>query len=293
MQRLVAVAIAIFALTLNATAGALLDAVKAGDLPKAETEIAQGADVNELTGFLTPLVAAIHAANYEMVTFLLDHGADPNKSARSNIPLFMASGLNDPAFVQVLLKKGADAHLAAYNITALHRAAESGCLKCAELLIAAGADVNALTSEGAPPAVHLAKVAEHEEIAALLIAHGYKPPHLEPISPALKSANAANGKIVFDGTCGKCHRLTEKLLAPPLEGVVGRRKASMDDQKYSAALKAAGGDWTYEELNAFIANPGAVIPGTAMEFPGLPDYGDRADLILFLRNQSANPHPLP
>jgi cytochrome c len=267
--------------------------VKAGDVSKAEATLSQGADVNELTGFLTPLVAAIHAANYEMVAFLLDHGADPNKAARSNVPLFMAVGLNDPAFVQLLLEKGADARFAAYNITALHRAAESGCLKCAELLIAAGADVNALTAEGAPPAIHLAKLAGHEEIAALLIAHGYAPPRLEPISTALKSADVTNGKAVFDRTCGTCHRLTEKFLAPPLEGVVGRGKASMDDQKYSAALKAAGGNWTYEELNAFIANPGALVPGTAMEFAGLPDYGERADLILFLRNQSTNPPSLP
>lgn len=292
MLKLSAVVIAAFALTVNATAGALLDAARAGNVSEAETAISQGADVNEKTGFQTPLVAAILAANYEMASLLLDHDADPNKGAGSNIPLFMASGMDDAAFVQLLLKKGADARLVANSMTALHRAAESGCLKCAELLVAAGADVNALTAEGSP-AIHLAKLRAHEGLAAFLMVHGYEPPRLKPISPALKSANATNGKSVFDKTCAKCHQLTETLLAAPLGDVVGRAKASLAGQRYSDALRAAGGNWTYEELNAFVANPGATIPGTHMSFRGVADDGDRADLILYLRNQSADPRPLP
>jgi len=290
---LAAVAIALLALTLNTLAGSLLEVVKAGDLAEAETAISKGADVNEETGFLTPLVAAILAANYEMAALLLDHGADPNKGVRSNIPLFLASGMKDAAFVQLLLEKGADARLTANAMTALHRAAETGCLRCAEALVAAGADVNALTSDGTPPAIHLAKLAAHEEIVAFLKAHGAETPRLKPISPALKSANANSGKSVFDKTCASCHRLDEKLLAPPLGSVVGRTKASMTDQKYSQALRDAGGDWTYEELNTFIANPGAAVPGTSMSFWGIPDYRQRADLILYLRSQSADPLPLP
>jgi len=293
MLRLSSLAIAFFAFTMNATAGALLDAVKAGDLSAAENAISQGADVNEKTGFLTPLVAAILAANYEMTALLVDHGADPNKAAGTNIPLFMAAGMTDAAFVQLLLEKGADAGLAANGITALHRAAESGCLKCAELLLAAGADVNALTAEGSPPAIHLAKLAGHEDIVALLLAHGYEPPYLKPISPELRTADGVNGKSIFDKACGKCHRLTETFLAAPLGGVVGRAKASMADQQYSDALGAAGGNWTYEELNAFIQNPGARFPGTSMSFWGIPDHDERADLILYLRNQSPEPQPLP
>ena len=137
-------------------------------------------------------------------------------------------------------------------------------------------------------------VAGHADIAALLLANGYQPPLLAPISPELKDADAANGKSVFDKTCAACHRLTESYEHnPPLAGVVGRARASIDGQQYSDALKAVGGMWDYEELNAFIANPRAAIPGTAMSFAGLPDSGERADLILYLRNQSADPPPLP
>ena len=107
MLRVSALAIAFFAFTLNSTAGALLEAVKAGDLSAVETAISQSADVNEKTGFLTPLVAAILAGNYQMTVLLLDKGADPNLGVRANIPLFMAAGMDDAAFVQLLLEKGA------------------------------------------------------------------------------------------------------------------------------------------------------------------------------------------
>ncbi len=293
MLRFCATAIAILALTADARAGELLDAVIAGDLPGAEAAISQGADVNEKTGFQTPLVAAIRAANHEMTALLLDKGADPNKGIGANTPLLMACGISDATIVQMLLQKDADPRFSTNSYTALHRAAESGCLKCAELLVAAGADVNVLTSDGIP-AIHLAKLAGHADIAALLLAHGYEPPRLAPISPALKDADAARGKSVFDKICAACHRLTESFVhAPALGGVVGRAKASMAGQQYSDALKATGGIWNYEELNAWIANPRAAIPGTAMSFRGLPDSGERADLILYLRNQSADPLPLP
>ena len=102
-----------------------------------------------------------------------------------------------------------------------------------------------------------------------------------------------NGKSVFDKTCGGCHRLTGKHTAPPLEGIVGRAKASIAGQEYSDALRDIGGNWTFEELNKFVANPRTAVPGTSMIFRGLPEDDQRADLILFLRNQSTDPQPLP
>jgi len=292
-RRFCAAAIAILALNAEARAGELLDAVTAGDLPRAEAALSQGANVNEKTGFQTPLVAAVRAANHEMVALLLGKGADPNKGAGSNTPLSTACGISDPTIVQMLLEKGADARFSANGNTALHRAADAGCLKCVDLLVAAGADVNALTSDGIP-AIHLAMLAGHGDIAELLLAHGYEPPPLAPISPELKVADDASGKSVFDETCAHCHRLTESYEHnPPLAGVVGRARASIDGQQYSDALKAIGGMWDYEELNAFIANPRAAIPGTAMSFAGLQDSGERADFILYLRNQSVDLAPLP
>lgn len=292
MFKFFAVAFAFLVLAVDVDAGELIDAVKAGDLSAAGTAITQGADINEKSGLMTPLIAAIRTGNYDMTALLLDRGADPNKGAGSNTPLLMAAGMNDATFLQLLLEKGADARHAANTITALHRAAEAGCLRCAELLLAAGADVNALTAEGTP-AIHLAKISGHEDIAALLLAHGYTSPRPAPIAPMLNNADATRGKAVFDRTCAHCHRIKEKFQAPPLEGIVGRARASFPGQEYSVTLKAAGGTWTYEDLNTFVANPAATYPGTAMGFPGITDIGERADVILYLRNQSAHPLPLP
>ena len=55
----------------------------------------------------------------------------------------------------------------------------------------------------------------------------------------------------------------------------------------------AEGNWDYEELNRFIADPMRVLPGTDMEAHGYQKLEDRADLIAYLRTLSDSPEPLP
>jgi cytochrome c len=78
---------------------------------------------------------------------------------------------------------------------------------------------------------------------------------------------------------------------PPLWDIVGRPKASFGEFKYSPALQAVGGEWTYEALNNFLAHPAWTIPGTSIVMRG-SDPRDRADIISFLRTLSNNPVPL-
>ena len=78
--------------------------------------------------------------------------------------------------------------------------------------------------------------------------------------------------------CISCHSVDPAetgLPAPNLAGVVGRRAGSHPDFDYSPAMRAAGEKglvWTRETLGAFLANPEAVVPGTAMQRlpPGAP-----------------------
>ena len=58
-------------------------------------------------------------------------------------------------------------------------------------------------------------------------------------------------------------------------------------------MKAKGGNWTFDELNEFLANPRGDVPGTNMTFAGISRGEQRADLIDYLRTQSDNPEPLP
>lgn len=96
--------------------------------------------------------------------------------------------------------------------------------------------------------------------------------------------------------CQACHNFEKGAgvkIGPPLYGVVGRPRASVPGFDYSAAMKAKGGTWTYDELFKFIADPQSYIPGTKMTFTGEPDPQKRADIIAYLRTLSDNPLPLP
>ena len=73
---------------------------------------------------------------------------------------------------------------------------------------------------------------------------------------------------------------------------MGRGKAAESDGEYSSALREAGGTWTFEELNSFIADPTFTLPGTNMAFTGVQDEKQRADVIAYLRTFSDTP-PLP
>ena len=90
--------------------------------------------------------------------------------------------------------------------------------------------------------------------------------------------------------CYACHSVVPGetgLPGPNLAGVVGRRIASAPDFAYSPALatlaERSAGVWTEAALDAFIRAPEDLVPGTEMTFVGLPDAGERADVIAFLK----------
>ncbi|HZD25339.1 MAG TPA: cytochrome c family protein [Alphaproteobacteria bacterium] len=120
-------------------------------------------------------------------------------------------------------------------------------------------------------------------------------PKQVPLPQLLAQADASKGERIA-AKCKTCHSLDKggaNKVGPHLYGVLGRDKASVSDFSYSAALKGLGGKWTYEDLFHFIKDPQSYAQGTKMSFPGLKKPGDRADLLLYLRQQNDNPPPLP
>jgi len=118
---------------------------------------------------------------------------------------------------------------------------------------------------------------------------------LEPIAPLLAAADVKAGETQ-SRKCVACHTFTEggpNRVGPNLWNIVGAPKAHIDGFAYSPAIKDKGGEWTYENLNAFLANPRQYAPGTKMAFAGMPKAEDRAALIAWLRTLSAAPKPLP
>jgi cytochrome c len=111
----------------------------------------------------------------------------------------------------------------------------------------------------------------------------------------LPKASVADGKSIST-RCEQCHDLSKggpNKIGPNLWGVVGRPRASHPGFDYSAAMKAKGGSWSYDELFKFLKSPGAYIPGTKMSFAGLPKAQDRIDLISYLRTDMDSPAPIP
>ena len=118
---------------------------------------------------------------------------------------------------------------------------------------------------------------------------------IEPVSSLLMNASLENGQKLFK-KCGTCHNYEKgsaNKVGPNLWNIINRPKASIDGFAYSKALAQIGGEWSYEELAEFLYKPKKYAKGTKMNFVGLKKVEDRANLILFLREQSDSPIPLP
>jgi cytochrome c len=58
-------------------------------------------------------------------------------------------------------------------------------------------------------------------------------------------------------------------------------------------MKSKGGNWSFDELDKFVANPKGDVPGTKMAYAGEKDPQKRADIVDYLHTLSDNPAPLP
>lgn len=117
----------------------------------------------------------------------------------------------------------------------------------------------------------------------------------QSILPILASASVEEGQKVAR-KCAACHTFEQggpNRVGPNLWNVVGAEKAHLDNYSYSTAMAEAEGEWTYEELDAFLANPRTALPGTKMAFAGLNRVEERADMIAYMRSLSDDPVPLP
>lgn len=84
--------------------------------------------------------------------------------------------------------------------------------------------------------------------------------------------------------CAACHKLEEGANAtgPYLYGVVGRPKHAVEGFNYSAGMLEKEGEWTPENISAFLTDPSGYVPGTKMVYRGMAKPEDRANLIAYL-----------
>ena len=118
---------------------------------------------------------------------------------------------------------------------------------------------------------------------------------IEPISTLLINASLEQGEKLYK-KCGTCHNYkknSSSKIGPNLWDIINRPKGNVEGFAYSSSLLEFGGKWTYEELAKFLYKPKNYINGTKMNFAGLKNVNDRANLIFWLRQNSDNPVPLP
>jgi len=88
--------------------------------------------------------------------------------------------------------------------------------------------------------------------------------------------------------CKACHVADsdKNKVGPSLQGVIGRKIASVDGFKYSQAFKDSDITWTVENLSEFLKKPKAYIKGTKMAFGGLRKPADIENIIAYLDSEA-------
>ena len=85
--------------------------------------------------------------------------------------------------------------------------------------------------------------------------------------------------------CQVCHDVGENArnkLGPPLNGLDGRKAASVEGYSYSEANKSSGITWDEAAFKEYIKDPSAKIPGTKMIFSD-KDEKEIGDLWAYLK----------
>jgi uncharacterized protein len=136
-------------------ADALAQACFDGDLDTVRSLLASGFDINAMGRNWTPLHAAIENMHADVVKFLLDAGADPNCRSHNFHPIHHAIDIEIDAATQA-------------------NATQKPEPVFTELLLIAGADMNAPNSRGQTP-LGFAMERWHSRAVEMLRARGAKP----------------------------------------------------------------------------------------------------------------------
>ncbi|WP_337958462.1 c-type cytochrome [Novosphingobium humi] len=109
----------------------------------------------------------------------------------------------------------------------------------------------------------------------------------------MRVADAKVGASKF-GQCAACHSYIEGATdrgGPNLFGVYGKPMGTNSVRfGYTADLRGKGGKWDAATLDRWISNPKKMVPGTSMQFNGISDRLDRADIIAYLRQLGQTPN---
>lgn len=112
---------------------------------------------------------------------------------------------------------------------------------------------------------------------------------LAMISSAHAAEDASAGAKVFV-QCAACHAVgagAQNTVGPVLNGVVGRPAGTYPGYRYSSAMRKSGLTWDAATLAQYLRAPDKVVPGSKMAFAGLASDEDLANVIAYLKQQTA------
>jgi len=142
------------------------------------------------------------------------------------------------------------------------------------------------TAAGPPAASQVAASA-----AAGPVTDAAKKTILATLPAAYQGADLDNGQAKF-ALCKACHTVDQggaSMIGPNLHGVFGRKAGSLPGFAYSDGLKAYGVVWDAANIDKWIANPRAAVPGTKMTYLGMQEAKDRIDVVAYLKVASSPP----
>lgn len=107
-----------------------------------------------------------------------------------------------------------------------------------------------------------------------------------PVAAQEAEGDAVSGQNLFQRQCASCHAVDAPRngAGPTLQGLMGRMAGSVEGFTYSSALQKSGITWNEEALDAYLANPGALVRGTRMAVRVLNE-ARRRDIITYLAAQ--------
>ncbi len=108
---------------------------------------------------------------------------------------------------------------------------------------------------------------------------------LVAFAPGARAQDA--GETIFKRYCAVCHTVQAGMnkIGPSLHGVVGRPAGTAPGYSYSDANKKSGITWTEANLDKYLTDPKAMVPGTKMLFAGIKNPDDRKAVIAYLAQQ--------